>query len=74
MQNQLTSNQAKDLVYIYTNSKLLQKQHGVNPMAWYKKKNMLSKDSTSNVDESADESDSSDEDPITLNELNEDEV
>jgi len=43
-------------------------------MAWYKKKNMLSKDSTSNVDESADESDSSDEDPITLNELNEDEV
>jgi hypothetical protein len=35
---------------------------------------MLSKDSMSNVDESANESDSLGEDPITLDELDEDEV
>jgi hypothetical protein len=42
-------------------------------MAWYEK-NVLFKDLMSNVDESADESDSSDEDPTTLDELDEDEV
>jgi hypothetical protein len=42
-------------------------------MAWYEK-NMLSKDLTSNVGESANESDSSDKDLITLNEPNENEI
>jgi hypothetical protein len=41
-------------MYIYTNSKLLQKQPSTNPMAWYEK-NMLSKNFMSNVDESANE-------------------
>jgi len=42
-------------------------------MAWYEKK-MLSKDSISNVDESADESDSLDEYSKAANELDENEV
>jgi hypothetical protein len=42
-------------------------------MAWYEK-NMLSEDSMFDVDESVDESDSSDNDPIVLDESNEDEV
>jgi hypothetical protein len=42
-------------------------------MAWYKK-NMVSKNSMSNVDESANESDSSNKDPTTLDESDEDEV
>jgi hypothetical protein len=33
MQNWLISNQAKDMVYIYTNNKLLWKWHGANPIA-----------------------------------------
>jgi hypothetical protein len=42
-------------------------------MTWYKK-NMVSENSMFNVDESADENDSSNEDPITLDEPDEDEV
>jgi hypothetical protein len=42
-------------------------------MAWYEK-NMLFKNLMSNVDGSVDESDSSGEDPIALDELDEDEV
>jgi hypothetical protein len=71
VRNQLTSNWVKDLVYIYTNNKLLQKRLGANPMAWYEK-NMLFEDLTSNVDESANESDSLSEDPIALDEPYED--
>ncbi len=71
VQNQLTSNWVEDLLYIYTNSNLLQKWHGANPMAWYKK-NMLFKDLISNVDENANESDSSGENPIALDEPYED--
>jgi hypothetical protein len=44
MRNRLTLSQKEDLVYIYTNRKLLQKWHGTNPMAKYKK-NMESKNS-----------------------------
>ncbi len=73
MQNWLTSNQAEDLVYIYTNSKLLREQPSANPMAWYEK-NMLSKDLMSNVGESVDESDSSHKDFITIDEPNENEI
>ncbi len=72
MKNQLTLNWAKDLVYIYTSSKLLQEWPGANPMVWYKK-NKLSKDSMSNVDENENETKSSDEDPIELDELDENE-
>jgi hypothetical protein len=42
-------------------------------MTWYKK-NMLSEDSMTNVDESEDKSKSLGEDPIMLDELDEDEV
>jgi hypothetical protein len=54
-------------VYIYTNSKLLQEQLGANPTTWYKK-NMLSKDSTFDVNESANESGTSDKTPLVSNE------
>jgi hypothetical protein len=49
MWNQLTSNWVEDLMYIYTNSKLLWKQPSANPMAWYEK-NMLSEYLTFDVD------------------------
>ncbi len=73
MKNQLTSNWAKDLVYIYTNSKLLWEWPSANPMVWYEK-NMLSKNLMSNVNENEDETKSSSEGPIELDELDEDEV
>ncbi len=60
-------------MYIYTNSNFLQKWPDTNPTTWYEN-NMLFKDSKSNVDESANESDSLGEDPIMLNEQDEDEV
>jgi hypothetical protein len=62
-----------DLIYIYTNNKFLQKQHGANPTAWHKK-NMLFEDSMFDVDESANENDSLDKDPTTSNESNENDV
>ncbi len=65
MRNQLTSNWVEGLVYIYINNKLLQEWLGANPMACYKK-NILFENSMSNVDESANESVSSGEDPIML--------
>ncbi len=73
MQNWLTSNRAKDLVYIYINSKLLREQPDANLTTWYEK-NMLFQNLISNVDDSVDENDSLGEDSITSNELNEDEV
>ncbi len=60
-------------MYIYTNNKFLQKQPSANPMAWYEK-NMLSKDSIFDVDESENEKDSLDKDPTTSNELDENEI
>jgi hypothetical protein len=45
----------------------LQEQHGVNPVTWYEK-NMLYENLMSNVDESGNENDSLDKDPITLDE------
>ncbi len=54
-------------MYIYTNSKLLREQLGANPTTWYEK-NMLSKDSTFDVDKSANESDTLDKDPLVLDE------
>jgi hypothetical protein len=50
MWNQLISNRAKDLVYIYVNNKLLQECLSANPMPWYKK-NMLFEYLMSDVDE-----------------------
>ncbi len=63
----------EDLVYIYTNSKLLWNWPGTNPTTWYEK-NTLFEDSMSDVDESANESESLNKDPITLDELNKDEI
>ncbi len=63
----------ENLVYIYTNSRLLQEWLNANPMTWYKK-NMVFEHSMSNVDENANENDSSNEDPIALDEPDEDEV
>ncbi len=60
-------------MYIYINNKFLWEWLGANPMTWYKKK-MLSKDSMPNVNESVNENNSSGENPITSDELNEDEV
>ncbi len=60
-------------MYTYTNNKLLWKQPGANPPTWYEK-NMLFENSMFNVDENANESKSSSEDPIMLNELDEVEV
>ncbi len=54
-------------MYIYSNSKLLQEQLGANPTTWYKK-NMLFKDSTFDVHESANESDTLDKNPLVSNE------
>ncbi len=70
MKNQLTSNWAKDLVYIYINSKLLWEWPGANPMVWYKK-NMF-EDSMPDVDENENETKSSGKDTIKLDELDED--
>jgi hypothetical protein len=47
-------NWAKNMVYIYTNSKLLQKQVNANPIAWYEK-NMLFENLMFDVDESGGE-------------------
>ncbi len=69
----LTLNWAEDLMYLYTNNKLLWERPSTNPMACYKK-NMLSKDSMSQVDESVDENNSLDKDSKTSNELDENEV
>jgi hypothetical protein len=66
MRNWLTSNRVEDLVYIYTNSKLLQERPDTNPTTWYKK-NILFQNSMSNVDDNAYENNSSGEDPITSN-------
>ncbi len=55
-------------MYIYIINKLLREQPNANPMAWYEK-NMLSEDSMFDVDESVDESKSSNEDPIASDEL-----
>jgi len=63
--NRLTLNRMEDLVYIYINNKLLRKQPNTNPMAWYEK-NMLSENSMFDVDESVNESNSLDDDPIML--------
>ncbi len=60
-------------MYTYINSKLLWKQPAVDPPTWYEK-NMLFENSMFNVDENANESKSSSEDPIMLNELDEVEV
>jgi hypothetical protein len=59
MRNQLMLDRVEDLVYIYINNKLLREWPNTNPMTWYEK-NMLSKDSMSNLDESANESESLD--------------
>ncbi len=57
----------------YTNNKLLQEQPNINPTTSYKK-NMLFEDSMFDVNESVDESDSLDDNPIMLDESNEDEI
>jgi len=48
MHNHLTFDQVVDLVYIYTNSKLLREWLGAIPTTCYEK-NMLSEDSTFNI-------------------------
>jgi len=60
-------------MYIYINSKFLQKWPSANPTTWYKK-NMVSKNLMSNVDENVNESNSSNKDLTLLDELNENEV
>jgi alpha-amylase/alpha-mannosidase (GH57 family) len=54
-------------MHIYINNKFLRKLLGTNPKAWYKK-NMLFKDLMSNVDESGNESESSNKNIIMSNE------
>ncbi len=60
-------------MYIYINNKFLWEQPNTNPMTLYEK-NMLFKYSMFNVDESADENDSSNENPIMLDEPDEVEI
>jgi hypothetical protein len=45
------------MVYIYSDSKLLRERPNANPTTWYKK-DMVSKNSMFDVDESVDENDS----------------
>ena len=59
--NRLGTKKAKDLVYIYTNMRLLQGRLGTDPLLWYEN-NVLSEDVDKSVDDDSDMDDGDDDD------------
>ena len=59
--NHLGTKKVEDLVYIYTNTRLLQDRLGANPLRWYEI-NVFSKDEDESVDDDLDTDDGDDDD------------
>ena len=60
-QNRLGTKKAEDLMYIYTNTKLLQGRLGADPLRWYEN-NVFSEDEDESVDDDLDMDDGDDDD------------
>ena len=58
--NRLSTKKAEDLVYIYTNTRLLQCRLGADPLQWYEN-NMFSEDEDESVDDDSDTDDGDDD-------------
>ena len=59
--NHLGTKKAEDLVYIYTNTRLLRGRLEANPLRWYEN-NMFSKDQDEGVDDDSNMDDGDDDD------------
>ena len=59
--NHLGTKKAEDLVYIYTNTRLLQGRLGANPLRWYEN-NVFSEDEDESMDDDSDTDDRDDDD------------
>ena len=62
-QNRLGTKKAEDLVYIYTNTRLLRGRLGANPVRWYEN-NVFSEDEDKSVDDNSDRDDGDDDDNL----------
>ena len=61
--NRLGTKKAEDLVYIYTNTRLLRGRLGADPVRWYEK-NVFSEDEDESVDDDSDTNDGDDDDNL----------
>ena len=61
--NRLGTKKAKDLVYIYTNTRLLRGRLGADPLRWYEN-NVFSEDEDESVDDNSDTDDRDDDDNL----------
>ena len=61
--NRLGTKKAEDLVYIYTNTRLLRGRLGVDPVRWYEN-NVFSEDEDESVDDDSDTDDGDDDDNL----------
>ena len=59
--NRLGTKKAEDLVYIYTNTRLLRGRLGADPLRWYEN-NVFSEDEDESVDDDSDTDDGDDDD------------
>ena len=62
-QNRLGTKKAEDLVYIYTNTRLLQGRLGADPVRWYEN-NVFSEDEDESMDDDLDTDDGDDDDNL----------
>ena len=62
-QNRLSTKKAEDLVYIYTNTRLLRGRLGADPVRWYEN-NVFSEDEDESVDDDSDTDDGDDDDNL----------
>ena len=62
-QNRLGTKKAEDLVYIYTNTRLLRGRLGADPVRWYEN-NVFSEDEDESVDDDSDMDDGDDDDNL----------
>ena len=62
-QNRLGTKKAEDLVYIYTNTRLLRGRLGADPLRWYEN-NVFSEDKDESVDDDSDMDDGDDDDNL----------
>ena len=61
--NRLGTKKAEDLVYIYTNTRLLRGRLGADPVRWYEN-NVFSEDEDESVDDDSDRDDGDDDDNL----------
>ena len=61
--NRLGTKKAEDLVYIYTNTRLLRGRLGADPVQWYEN-NVFSEDEDESVDDDSDRDDGNDDDNL----------